>query len=180
MFIPRSYFRPALAIVALLALTGLTACQNKIVPPCPIVRVDNATASLTKFKDGPGRETSDVEYRADITGFKGECDYGKDKVEVTFNIDFAVTGGAAAKGGTAPLYYFVAIPQFFPDTSGKRVVQVEAKLPARSAQRQTFSESDVHVTIPFKKDETGASFDVYVGFQVDAAQLEFNRTHASP
>lgn len=173
----------AMLVLAALALGALAGCQTNLVPQCPAVRVDNATASVTKFRDGGTQTAGDIEYRADILGFKGECDFDEDKddgkVDVTFNVDFAITGGPAAKGGDTSLYYFVAIPQFFPDTAGKRVLVARAKVPARAAERQTFTETGVTVTIPLKEGQAGAGFDVYVGFQVDAAQLEYNRSQST-
>lgn len=176
-------FRAQLAMFAILLLVAVTVsgCARKIVLPCPNVRVDSATASLTKFKDGPvnaqgGREVSDIEYQADIAGYKGTCEYDDDNVEVTFSVDFTVTGGAAAKGGSAPLYYFVAIPQFFPAENGKRIMKTTHKLPARAGTRESFSESGLSVTIPIKKDQAGASYDIYIGFQLDAAQIDYNRS----
>jgi len=171
--------QPALVISVIVALFGLAACKTKMVPPCPIVRVDNATASLTQFRDGLGREAGDVEYLAEIRGFKGQCDFGENEVEVSFDVDFAVTGGAAAKGGETTLYYFVAIPQFFPSEDGKRVLSVNRKLPAGPGQRETFTESGVRVKIPLKENQAGAAFDVYVGFQLNNAQLEYNRSRAN-
>ena len=169
-------FLAALSVIGVLALSG---CAQRLVPPCPSVRVDAATAGFTKFKDGPGRDLTDVEYQADIVGFKGECDFDDEEVEVTINVDFALTGGAAAKGGEAPLFYFVAIPQFFPTAEGKRVLKASHRLPARTGARETFTESGVTVVIPLKKDQAGASFDIYVGFQLDNAQLEYNRSRAN-
>lgn len=166
------------AVAAVLMLTVLAGCNRGIVPPCPPVRVDSATASLTKFKDGPGRELADIEYQAEIIGFKGECIYDDEEVDVVFDVDFAITGGAAAKAGAAPIHYFVAIPQFFPSPDGKRVMALNRKLPARAAERQTFTESNVRVTIPLTKDQAGAAFDVYIGFQLDGAQLQYNRDRA--
>lgn len=174
-----SRFAPFLAALPVIAVLALSGCAQRLVPPCPAVRVDAATAGYTKFRDGPGRDVTDIEYQADIVGFQGECDYDDDAVNVSFNVDFALTGGAAAKGGQAPLYYFVAIPQFFPTAEGKRVIKVDRRLPARAGARETFTESNVTVVIPLKKDQAGASFDIYVGFQLDNAQLEFNRSRAA-
>jgi hypothetical protein len=154
----------------------LSACTRKLVPPCPPVRVDNATSTVTKFKDGPGRDITDIEYQAEILGYKGQCDYNKDSVDVIFDVDMALTNGPAAKDGSVPLYYFVALPQFFPDAAGKQILQVTRKVPAKPGQRETFTESGVRVRIPLKADQAGAAFDVYVGFQVDNTQLEYNRT----
>lgn len=180
MLIPRSSVARCftIAVPVLIAVAALAGCNRGIVPPCPPVRVDSATASVTKFKDGPGRDLADIEYQAEIVGFKGQCIYDDDEVEVRLDVDFAVTGGPAAKAGSAPLYYFIAIPQFFPSPDGKRIMAINRKLPARPAARETFTESDVRVAIPLKKDQAGAAFDVYVGFQPDAAQLEYNRARA--
>jgi hypothetical protein len=174
--------RPALFQMgaALLSLTLvsliLAGCTAKLVPPCPPVRIDNATATVTKFKDGPGRDVTDIEYQAEILGFKGQCVYGTERVDVIVDIDFALTSGPAISGGTAPLYYFVAIPQFFPAEDGKKILQVNRRLPAKPALRETFTESGVRVRIPLQKDQAGAAFDVYIGFQLDNAQLEYNRS----
>jgi len=173
-----TFRRCAPLLSAILVLTVLGGCARQIVPPCPPVRVDNATASVTKFKDGPGRDVTDIEYQAEILGYKGQCIYGDESVEVVFDVDMALTSGPAVAGGTAPLYYFVAVPQFFPDPAGKQILQVTRKLPAKPALRETFTESGVRVRIPLKPEQAGASFDVYVGFQLDNAQLEYNRTRA--
>jgi len=173
----RSYPARAIALTAsTLVLLAVAACSSAPIPPCPNVRVDSATETLTKFKDGPGRDVTDIEYQAEILGYKGQCVHREGSVDVIFDIDVAVTGGPAAKGGSEKLYYFVAIPQFFPQPEGKRVMAVEINLPAQTSQRRRFTESNVRVTIPLQKDQPAAAFDVYAGFQLDAAQLDYNRS----
>ena len=164
------------AVAAAFLAIAVAGCSSKVVPPCPLVRIDNATAGLTKFKAGPGRDVTDIEYQAEIVGYKGQCVHDEGQVELIFDVDLAVIGGPAAKGGSAPLYYFVAIPQFFPSPAGKRVIEAKVSLPARSGARQRVTESNVRVKIPLKKDQAAASFDVYVGFQLDADQLAYNRS----
>ncbi len=165
-----------LGLPLILALGALASCQRGFVPPCPPVRIDNATASLTKFKTGPGRDVTDIEYQVEVLGYKGQCDYSKDSVAVKFDVDFAITGGPAAKGGSTPIYYFVALPQFFPADAGKRIMQVIHRLPSKAGERETFTESGVYAKIPLKKDDAGAAYDVYVGLQPDNEQLEYNRS----
>ena len=173
----RSFSARAFALTAsTLVVLFVAGCSNKPIPPCPNVRVDSATSTLTKFKDGPGRDVTDVEYQAEIVGYKGQCVHHEDSVDVIFDVDFALAGGPAAKGGSAPLYYFVAIPQFFPQPVGKRIMDVDVKLPDKTSGVTRITESNVRVTIPLKKDQPAAGFDVYVGFQLDAAQLDYNRS----
>jgi hypothetical protein len=158
----------------LLALGLLSACgADKIIPPCPPVRIDAATAHMTKFKDGAPQDMTNMEYRAEVVGYKGECVFRDDKVELSMDIDFAVETGPAAEG-PAKVSYFVAIPQFFPRAEGKRVLEVTAK-PGKGPQR--IRESNVRAVIPLKKNEPAAAYDIYVGLQLTPAQLEYNRAH---
>jgi hypothetical protein len=176
-----SLFSRVLALLAVPAALVMLASSgaDKIVPPSPPVRIDSATADLTKFKDGaPSGDTKNVEYLAHIAGYKGECKFGKNKVDVSMNIDFTLEPGPAAKAGEpVTIYYFLAIPQFYPQPVGKRILTVTRELPAYGHEPIRMRESNVHVEIPLKKDQPGAAFDVYVGLQLTEAELEYNRAH---
>lgn len=173
-------FRPSFArrcalIVPMAVFGFLAGCNTiKVVPPCPPVRFDKATASLTQFKPGPGRDVTDTVYQAEISGYRGRCTHNEDSVDVDLDLDFALAGGPAAAGGKVNLYYFVALPQFFPQPDGKTIIGITRDAPA-NGEVQRFTESNVRITIPLKENEAGAAFDIYIGFQVDAAQLEYNR-----
>lgn len=159
---------------ALLLLLGLTACgADRIVPPCPPVRIDNATAALTKFKDGAAQDPANIEYRAELVGYKGQCVFKDDRVELSMDIDFAFEAGPAAAGGLK-VPYFVAIPQFYPRPEGKRVLEFAGP---SSKGPQRVREANITTVIPLKKDEPAASYDVYIGMQLTPAQLEYNRLH---
>jgi hypothetical protein len=170
----------ALALLALPMLLALASCgADKIIPPCPPVRIDSATADLTRFKQGAqAGDMKSAEYHAQIAGYKGECKFGKDKVDVTMSIDFTIEPGPAGKSGEpVTLYYFVAIPQFYPQPEGKQILTVTHELPAYGKEPARVRESDVHVRIPLKKDQPAAAFDVYVGLQLTQSELDYNRTH---
>jgi hypothetical protein len=154
----------------------LSACNaGKPLPPCPQVRVDSTTAQLTKFREGSGRDLNDVEYQARMLGFKRQCEFKDNGVDVTMDLVIEVASGPAAKAGHTPLYYFVALPQFFPDPTGKRVIATSFDLEPGVGRRQRINENGVHVFIPLAKDEPAAAYDVYVGLQLDQDQLEYNR-----
>jgi hypothetical protein len=155
-------FRP-LAGLALAAVL-LSGCVNTQLPPCPSVRVDSTTARLTQFKEGGGRDVSDVDYQAE------------EGVEVQMDLDFSIATGPAVKKGPANIYYFVAVPQLFPDPVGKRIFQLRQDLPATPGVKEKTTESDIRIFIPLKKDEPAAAYDVYVGLQLNNAQLDYNRT----
>ncbi len=165
----------AVAVLSLGAL-ALSGCVNNQVPPCPAVRVDSTTARLTQFKEGPGRDITDVQYQAEVISYQGQCDYREDGVTVEMDLDFAIATGAAVQKGEASIYYFVAVPQLFPKPEGKRVFQLKKDLPATPGVRERVRENGIKVFIPLKKDEPGAAYDVYVGLQLNDAQLDYNRS----
>lgn len=167
------FFR-APALLALPVLAALSGCgADKIIPPCPPVRIDSATAALVKFKDGAAQDMNNMEFRVEVIGYKGECVFKDDRVELSMDIDFAVEPGPAATG-PMKVPYFVAIPQYFPRPEGKNVLEFTA--PAGKGL-QRIRESNVRAVIPLKKDEPAAAYDVYVGLQLTPAQLEYNRAH---
>ena len=169
-----SMSRPFVRASALLVLLALSACgADKIVPPCPPVRIDNATAVLTKFRDGAAEDMANLEYRAELVGYKGQCVFKDDRVELSMDVDFAFEAGPAA-AGAAKVPYFVAIPQYFPRPEGKRVLTFSAPA-GKGAQR--VREANITTVIPLKKDEPAASYDIYIGMQLTPAQLEYNRLH---
>jgi hypothetical protein len=163
-------------IAALFTLgAALSGCVNNQLPPCPSVRIDNTTARLIQFKEGPGRDITDIDYQAEVVAYEGECTFSDEGVEVKMDLDFTIASGAAVKKGPASIYYFVAVPQLFPNPIGKRVFQLRYDLPASPGVKQKVSESDIRVFIPLKKDEPAAAYDVYVGLQLTNEQLDYNR-----
>jgi hypothetical protein len=163
------------AAAAALAALALSACADNTLPPCPSVRVDSTTARLTQFKPGPGRDVTDVAYQVEVVAYQGECVFSDEGVEVQMDLDFALATGPAVEKGPVTLYYFVAVPQLFPNPVGKRVFQVRRTLPATPGVRERFRETDLRIFIPLKKNEPAAAYDVYVGMQLDNAQLDYNR-----
>ncbi len=173
-----------LTVGALISGAGvvLVSCTSgdKLPPPCPEVRVDNATAQLTKFRDGAGRAAGDVEYRVEISGFKGSCKSDDKKVDVSMDADFIVTPGPAAQPGKVPAYYFIAIPQFHPQPVGKQIFELTVDGSDKKLEPRQIHVSDLHIRIPLKKEQTPASFDIYLGLQLTRDQLEYNRANVQP
>ena len=167
------------AIVALVG-AAVTSCTNNTLPPCPAVRIDSTTARLTQFKEGAGRDIKDVEYQAELIAYQGACTFSEKGVEVQMDLDVALAAGPAAKKDPASLYYFVAVPQLFPNPVGKRLFKLSQSLPTSPGEKERVKESDIRVFIPLKKDEPAAAYDVYVGLQLTNEQLDYNRSQRKP
>jgi hypothetical protein len=168
--------RLAAGIAVAILAAGLAACgSERKARPCPQVRVDAATASMTKFRDGPGRATGDIEYQVEIVGFKGQCIVDDEEFEVVMDMDLAIARGPAGNAGSVPISYFVAIPQLFPKPEGKKVFDVKYSLPGKAAAPQRLRETNIRVKIALEKDQTAAAYDIYLGLQITPEQLEYNR-----
>ena len=163
------------APIVLVAAVLISGCAAPIAPPCPPVRVDSATANLTKFRDGGVRDLSNVEYQVELVGFQGECIFSEETVEVVLDVDFRVTSGSVAQSGPISFYYFAAIPQFYPQAVGKQIFDVQAQLPGGASAPISLTESNVTIEIPISEDRPAAAFDVYLGLQLSNDQLDFNR-----
>jgi len=172
--IVRPQFGKFLAI-SFVALT-IAGCNTSLPPPCPPVRVDSTTGIMTKFRDGAGQDLSGVEYEVEIVGFRGECVIEpNEEVAVILDVDFEITSGPAAQAGPATFYYFAAIPQFYPQDSGKKIFEVSRRLQGGATAPILHKEENVRIEVPLKEKQPAASFDIYIGLQLSDSQLEFNR-----
>ncbi|WP_242390512.1 hypothetical protein [Pararhodospirillum photometricum] len=157
---------------------GCSAFSREEPRACPQVRVDAATAGLTVFRDGPGRDLTDVELQGSFAGYEGTCAYGKTGVTVEMVLSFAVGLGPAAATRESTFQYFVALPRYFPEPAAKRVYTVGVSFPA-NVDRVIVRDEKLSVHIPLEPGATAEGQDVYVGFQLTPEQLEYNRSHPS-
>jgi len=180
-----AFFRSALAKQSLPLITlfvfvlGLTSCSLEPIPPCPEVRIDSTTARYTIFKDGPGRDITDIAYEAEIVSFEGSCEFDDDGVEVTMDMDMMISGGPSVQPGPINLHYFVAIPRFHPDPAGKKVFTRGYIIPRSGSRRERITESNIRVYIPLESEIIAGGYIIYLGFQLTNEQLEYNRSRSS-
>ncbi len=168
-------------------LTGLTAvaCVGLVVAgcgvfgekrrklPCPNFLVLGHAEDMTQFRAGPGRDITDVEFRAAIVDFRGTCDHTRSEVEADFYIEITVRRGPANRSRAASFEYFVAIPRFHPSPAGKKTFPVNVTF--KENQTRLRYRDEIRLKIPLGSGEVGASYDVYLGLQLDPEQVEFNR-----
>jgi len=162
-----------LAVIAAFAFTsGCGMFGRTQLPPCPPVAIVAETAKLVKFRPGPGRDLTDVEYEAEISDFQGKCDYDKRGVNIDITVAFTVSRGPAMAGQQAQFDYFVAIPKYRPAEMGKRIFAVTAKFDT-AAQRGVQTD-EVHMQLPIKADDSD-DYEIYLGLQLSHDEVEFNR-----
>lgn len=171
--------RCVLAMVAVgFSLAGCSIFGgDKTPPPCPEISVLSDASKFTQFRPGPGRDITDITLQGEITGFKGACTYDKDAktMTVTLQVTMVFTHGPAAPSREAQASYFVAVPAFFPKPEAKRVLGVRFAFES-AADHVRITDNEVEITLPMKdfaKDLPNR--EIYLGFQLDPAELEYNR-----
>jgi hypothetical protein len=179
--------RPVLASFGSLATLGLllAACSGPVFEreetrPCPPVRMEATTADLTRFRPGPGRDLTDVVLEAELTGYQGECQYDDDarSVRVDLVLAFSASLGPAATDRQQAFEYYVAIPRFYPDPKGKQVFESTIVFP-ENTNRVRYVGEELSIEVPLGADGAAAEVPVYIGFQLTAEQIEYNRAHAT-
>jgi len=162
--------------ILLIVCLFFSGCAIGPVPPCPIVRVDQNTAIITKFRNANETDPDAALYKAQIVSFEGSCSFNSDGVEVNISIDLVIKNRPLDGLEAENFYYFVSLPRFFPDKSGKKVFSIQTEILPDSNDSQKFRESGISVFIPLEDRMLAASHDIYIGFQLTDEQLRYNRS----
>lgn len=160
----------ALGAAALL----LAACetQTAVVVACPRVLVDEDVGNLTRFRDGPGRDITDIVVRSEISRIAGACEVTDEFVNVEFGIELAAERGAAGSGRVS-LPLFVAVV----DEAGAVIDrQSFAETADFSGNRSQMVLRDVFtIAIPRQPGAATDSHRIYAGFELTRDEVAYNR-----
>jgi hypothetical protein len=163
-------YRAAGAMVLALSLAGCGSSER--LPPCPKVFMSSDISTLTRFRPGGGRDLTDVEFQTELLGYEGSCKYEKNKVTINLAVGFGVSRGPAA-GREAQFEYFVAIPKLYPSKAAK--VDFDVAYPYPAGQARGEFKDEVEIDMPFTDRSTVLSNEIYIGLQLTAEELEYNR-----
>jgi len=166
----------AAAGLALLAAACSGEPQTSVVCPRPGILPDANTIAV--FRDGGGRDITDMLVQAQIVDVRIDCAYAKRSARpsVTLDLQIAISAerGPADRTRRAVVPYFVAI------------VDADLNVIAKENFTAAFEWTDNRPRvgrvdawepfIPLARNMDGPSYQVMVGFQLTADQLAWNRT----
>ena len=166
--------RAALAGALALALAGC-GLFSEAAPPqaCPDAVILADAKNVTLYREGPGRDLTDVEFEGEIARIVGSCQYGKRELTVTLVADLVATRGPAAPDAEATLPFFVAITDEARNIVAKKVF--DSAIPIPRGQRRAGVREEIEQVIPLPEGEPAPYYEIVVGFQLTPEQLERNR-----
>ncbi|AWK85849.1 hypothetical protein DEW08_04060 [Azospirillum thermophilum] len=139
---------------------------------CPKVNIVRDLSEVAQFRPG-GRDMTDLQTRAALTDYTGNCEYTSKGVTVNVSVYLVAERGPAMKGDTANYKYFVAIAQPDETIVSKAVFDTSVTFP--DGQARAGSKEELTPQIPLPKDVNARDWKVYVGFQLSPEELAFNR-----
>ncbi len=152
-------------------------------PGCPPVKVLGAAAEIVQYREGPGRDITDIVHESKLVGYTGNCEFIGDSpnfthVKVLMRPVLDVSRGPAATGRTLDLNYFVAIPDFHPRPEGRREMSIRVLFPENRANLRV-QDGEVSVTIPLSGGRSAPDTEIFLGFVLTEEQLKANRERRS-
>lgn len=173
--------KAAPAAAGLTALVVLAGCASDDRPArlvCPPAVIPQESAQLVAFQGG-GRDLTDVRFDLQVTDVALTCALERDDdartLETELGVRFTAEKGPANREGLAQGRYFVAVTGPDGELLTRQSFDIELELPGnqtRVAEAQYLSP-----TIPVAEGAATDAYTIYVGLELTAEQLRFNRAN---
>ncbi len=128
------------------------------------------------YRDGAGRDLTDVTFEVGIPSLSGICEYdfdeGRVRVGSVLTIGIEAKRGPAGQGETVEVPYFVAVVDPEQRILAKQIFRprltfVESGIRARTVE-------EIEQIFAVGPDYVGEDYEILVGLQLDHGQLEEN------
>ena len=158
------------------AVTILSACEiaKPVEVSCPKVKVLEDVGNITRFRDGPGRDITDIILEAEFQRVAGECEVSDEFVEVAIYVELTAAQGAALRNPSADASIFMAVADPEKRILSRRAMPIKFAFPGNRS-RISYIERFL-VDIPKTEAQKAENFVVYMGFEMTREELEFNRS----
>ena len=159
--------------IAAVSLALLSACGSSSPPPpaapCPTTLLLKGAERTADYRPGPSPRPADLRYLAVLTDLVSICRYEESGVDVALRFNVIAEQGPAYDGGRLQLRYFVA--SLGPDQQvlSKPLLAVDIEFPEGAQRTGSMQEMTVHM--PGVTPAVGPQYSVFVGFQLDEAEV---------
>lgn len=168
--------RPGLraAGVALAALLLAACASNPPLPPppavCPTALILDGAERTTSYRPSDERSPSALRYLAVLTHLRSSCRYSDQGVDVDLALDLIAERGPASTGDPVQLTYFVATIGPNREILSKQLFDSEITF-AKDEDLAGVAEQ-LTLRLPPLAPEQVQDYDLFLGFQLDDAQLQ--------
>jgi len=160
---------------ALLSACGGTPSRLPVACPTPGLLSDGA--DLTRYRPGPVRDLTTLDWDARLSGLNGGCDRGRNNqtIEMKLTVGFVVERGAGTEGRVVDLPWFVAVVDTRTDQVLTRRSFVERVSFARNETRISGQSEQVSLSLPVGETKRAQDYKILVSFELTADDLALNR-----
>ncbi|HTE82518.1 MAG TPA: hypothetical protein VK634_17670 [Reyranella sp.] len=162
------------ALAALvLAGCGSSKKDQQAASYCPQPLTVQDAQSLTRFKEGAGRDPRDVMFEASLVNAGTKCQVSRNKLEVDVILRIAVNAGPSVGTGVTRVPFFVRVI----DANGT-VVQGSDQLAdykLSAASPRGLSQEEMAVGLPFSNLADLGGYRIAVGLKPSPQELDYNR-----
>lgn len=175
------FFRLTAVVLLLAAVTACAGDDEEDLAPCPVARVMGEPSEITRFRSGPGKDPTDILFQARFVKVSGECSYDEDggEIEVELKVVIDVTKGQANREDEAAFNYFIAVAERGPDIGPEPFVHGRQAFPVKVQFEETRKSlrytDEFEVTIPRPDNRSVYAYVLYLGFELTADELEYNK-----
>ena len=173
--LPSPFWLLPLSLLAL--LTGCSGPdKNTFAPACPRAAILGDAADLVRYRDGGGRDLTDLVLAGRILGVSGECKPGATARQLTssMQVSFELTRGPAMGRREADVSIFVVVSEG-DQILDKKLFPVRAVFPA-NIDTVRLTTDPVPMVLPISPEKSGAAYALTAGFQLSPGELELNRS----
>ncbi|WP_149541396.1 hypothetical protein [Siccirubricoccus phaeus] len=170
----RSRIVLAAGLTAALAGCGSSPATAPLACPTPGILAEGA--DLTRYRPGPVKDLTTLEFDARLAGLSGGCNPGRGNrsIEMTISANFTVERGAGAEGREFDLPWSVVM---IDPADGRIIGQdfVDRVGFARNETRTSIQSAPVTVTLPVGEGRRAQDYRIWATFALTPEDLALNR-----
>ena len=167
---------PLLLILLATLLAGCgSSTKDSFAPACPRAAILGDAADLTRYRDGGGRDLTDLVLAGRVLGLSGECQPGDTPRQLASSllVSFQLTRGPAMTRRDADLSIFVAVSDG-DQILDKKLFPVHVVFPSNIDTIRLTTDA-IAMVLPISREKSGAAYTLTAGFQLTPEELAQNR-----
>jgi hypothetical protein len=171
----RRFAAAVLAVGCLsIALGGCSVFRKKEARSCPTAGVVAELRRHQVYRDGPGRDLTDLRFTAGFGDVRGDCGYDRDNLDVELTVPVVAERGPALDVNSVDIEYFVAVTG--PDRRILNKQPFHVRLDFSGGKNRANAIDELVIDrIKLPKGVDGGAYAIEVGFQLTPQEVEENR-----